>query len=255
MIAPPTTSGPTGTFSIPKITAATVTQAAPIHTDRVGHLRGPRYMLFTLKQDGRERHRLALSQPGPDISSMRAGIAILLMTALAISFVPLVKGSDLSDLQSSVLLDSGARDTFRWNVLAGRDRRQSNARRPCIQTEIQPQETSPVTGVSFRTTRCGSLASTPIVSALKTDLKSVRAIVLAMAFPSSVSRVVIHAAGHKKYSVKLRSLSRFKATKARIVPFNFAVKAFAGNFCLTRFLAQSRNGQVLEDSGPMTCPR
>jgi len=36
------------------------------------------------------------------------------MIALAMFFVPSAKGSNLSDLQSSVLIDRGESDTFRW---------------------------------------------------------------------------------------------------------------------------------------------
>lgn len=101
--------------------------------------------------------------------------------------------------------------------------------------------------------QCGALNLVPNVIAVTNELITPDITALAMAFPANTMRVKLFIAHHKPQSIQLSVLSLQKRKKTEVAQLGYAAAAFVGPFCLHHFVAFSRTGAVLDDSGPMHC--
>lgn len=104
------------------------------------------------------------------------------------------------------------------------------------------------------TKNCQINSSPPNLLGVVDELDYPNVTVIAMAFPRAARSVSLFFAGKKKdLTMPLKLLSRYKAAKARLVPFRYGAVAFKGQACLSRFVTHAKDGTVLDDGGTMHC--
>jgi hypothetical protein len=175
-----------------------------------------------------------------------AGTLIVIVCALVV-YSPEVSASS----STPVHLDGGPVSKFKWDVLASEG---GSRKRPCLKIVLERlRHRSPVE-IQLGEVSCRPVQPLPNLLGVVDELDHPNVTVIAMAFPRAARSVSLFFAGKKKdRTMHLRLLSRYKAAKARLVPFRYGAIAFKGQSCLSRFVTHAKDGTVLDDGGAMHC--
>ncbi len=133
---------------------------------------------------------------------------------------------------------------FRWSVEAEAEPSE-NPKRPCIST------ISAGGGVTV----CGALEPQPLLLGDSTGRGDHQRTILALAFPPQVVAVRLWLRHRRSRLVRLRLLGMQQSARLGLDRFRYAGRAFAGDYCLRRFIAYDRSFDPLSKSGRMKCPR
>jgi hypothetical protein len=140
--------------------------------------------------------------------------------------------------------------TVKWTASVRRGLGASGASQPCIRTELGAVSNRAVLGTE---TLCGPVEEAQIVEADSAGSGDSERTVLGLAFPSRARTVRLWIAGRPARQIPLQRLSAFKAQKAGVIRFRFAVIGLAGPFCLRRFDALDGEGRVVSDGRQPPC--
>lgn len=179
--------------------------------------------------------------------AMRQKICILLSIVLTGVLASAALGASG---QPVVQLDSGRIASFHWSVLASKGRGADGGARPCIVIALQEH---PNASGGERSEACGPVSPEPNAQAFVNDIARPHIAVVAMAFASNVASVRLFLTGRPSRLYHLAPLSRSKASKAGLASFSYLADAFAGQFCLQRFVTYSDSGRVLDSGERMPC--
>ena len=182
-----------------------------------------------------------------------------MVAALAIATV-LAGGSGpvsaSADVGTKVLLGAGKVTKFRWTARAFRKKGSDSATRPCLEIDLKPLPPSPPDPLEIPVgdVSCRPFRPTPAVLGVADEIDKPRVEAFVFAFPRRVQKLALEFRGQLKDRViKLPLLSAEKAKKAGLEPFRYGSFALSGKSCLTRFIALSASGTVIEDGGKMGC--
>jgi len=93
----------------------------------------------------------------------------------------------------------------------------------------------------------------PVTEAVSTGQGARERTVFAGAFSTSVRQIRLDLGQKGSITLKARTLEKGRAQRAKVDPFSYVVKGFAGPFCLRRIVGLDAAGQMLSDSGMMPC--
>jgi hypothetical protein len=79
--------------------------------------------------------------------------------------------------------------------------------------------------------------------------------VFAGAFSTRVRQIRLDLGRKGSMTLQARTLGKGRAQHASVDPLSYVVKGFAGPFCLRRIVGLDATGQMLSDSGLMSCER
>lgn len=162
-----------------------------------------------------------------------------------------VAGAD-SDA-AAVLLQQGKIGNYRWSMGIARSPGSDGGRAPCVVEKLWPRLGG---GGSVATgSLCGSLEEIPTILAQSVGSGKAERTVLGILFRPQVVSVRLFLRGKPARLVKLRPVSKYKRERAGVTRANFAGAAFAGPYCLRRFVAYDRRGLVVDPGSPMACGR
>jgi hypothetical protein len=202
-------------------------------------------------------YRIALMHGASGLPPMTHAASVSLLLAAISCLVMVGDAVSSASRTPSVLLGSGRVGKNRWFAFSTRDQGTGGDRRPCLDVSLEPiHRPSPPNPleISVGGSSCSGLRPTPELLSVVDELKRPKVTVLAMAFVPEVYSVTLYFNGHlEDRTVQLSLLSAYKATKARLAPFRYAALAFAGDSCVSRFVAHARDGGVLYDGGRMGC--
>jgi hypothetical protein len=192
------------------------------------------------------------------MQSVRAGrLSVAIVVAGYVLALTSVAGGVGRVATPTVRLDSGLITKFRWSAFASRARGPNGGRRPCLTIGLQRVHRPPVPDpleIPIGDTSCGSVRPVPNVLGVVDEVDRPQVNLLIMGFDSRVRSVALFFSGSLgDKQMPLRLLSQGKAAKARIQPFRYGAFVFRGRSCLTRFVAHSQTGRVVDDSGYMRC--
>jgi hypothetical protein len=179
--------------------------------------------------------------------------AFLLLAMACLSIAGSASGSSP---RPRVLLGSGQVAKSRWFAFVTRDQGHGGDQRPCLSISLEPTHRSTPPNpaeIPIGGSDCSSLQPTPELLSVVDELVDPKITVLAMAFVPQVRSVTLYLADRPSKTIPLTLLSRHKAVKTDIDPFRYGTLAFAGDTCVTRFVAHDINGMVLDDGGRMRC--
>jgi hypothetical protein len=157
---------------------------------------------------------------------------------------------------STVHLASGRVAQFKWRALAFRPNSQGGSQRPCLYIGFKPLRSRSEGPIEIRaeSTNCAPLRPIPNLVSVVDELHKPRMTGLVMGFGSEVHSVSLYFKGRTAdRTIQLHLLSKSKAAKGHLVPFRYGSFAFAGDSCVSRFVAHSKDGGVLYDGGRMRC--
>jgi hypothetical protein len=157
----------------------------------------------------------------------------------------------------SVKLGGGQVGNYRWTALAFRGRGQGAAKRPCLQLGMRrihkPSPPNPLEG-GIGEVSCRPFQPIPALLAVVDEIDTPMFTMLVMAFPPNVESVSLFFNGRvRDRAIPMKLLSPHQARRARLVPFRYGAFAFPGHSCVSRFVAHSRTGRVIDDGGHMRC--
>ena len=179
---------------------------------------------------------------------------IVLIGMMLVSRVPLVGAAPTGPTPSkTVRLGGGVIGGSQWSLVAFRPRASNTAKRPCLELNLRPNHPEeleiPVGDVSCRPVR-----PRPNFFGVVDEFHKPWTTMLAMAFPPTVHSVSLYFAGKlRDRTIPLELLSPSQAEKTGLAKFAYASLAFRGRSCLSRYVARSSIGRVVEDGGRMGC--
>jgi hypothetical protein len=182
----------------------------------------------------------------------------MLMGLVVLCCAPLAEGAHGDEgTPQAVELASGEIAHYHWKVSASRDRDHSaGPYSPCIRIQMTPRKASSQDiNTGLGSSSCGPFSPIPFLAAVVNEATLPSITVLAMVFHRNARSIRLYLQGRGDRVIALRLLSQPKSSKARLVPFRYGAVAFAGHFCLQRFIAYSASGKVFFDGGKMTCPK
>lgn len=153
-----------------------------------------------------------------------------------------------------VLLDKGTLPSYRWRMLAHRDRGREGARRPCISVVILHKAGSfGVLESDFNI--CGSLprGGPPEILSYPFDDGANRVTIFALAFERRVATVRLDLGEAGVRTVHLHALNKQQAANAGLQTFRFRTFAVRGPLCTGEVQGFSDRGKEIYRSPPEPC--
>jgi hypothetical protein len=163
--------------------------------------------------------------------SLPAIVAVAL--AVGVVWLGLASSASGRDELKQVLLDEGARPSYKWGMLAHRGRGREGGRRPCIVVVILHRV--PGFGVSESDdTLCGPLpkGGPPQIRSYIYGEGSDQLTIFALAFEPRIAWVHLDLGQVGKRSIYLHKLNRRQTELAHLRPFRFKTFSVKGPFCL-----------------------
>jgi hypothetical protein len=178
------------------------------------------------------------------------GAMIIILGAICVSGA----SAGVSPHRPKAQLGSGKVLNFHWNAFVFRGKGAGGAKRTCLSIGLKPPSSPSPVEVPIADTSCRRIGSIPNLLGVVDELDRPKITLLVMGFEPRVRSVSLFFAGKvADRTLALPKLSSFKAAKAGVRPFRYGTFAFAGNSCLSRFVAHARGGNVLDDGGRMRC--
>lgn len=179
---------------------------------------------------------------------------ILLVGVMPVSGIASVGTVPIEPTRSAaVRLGGGDIGRFLWSAVAFRSRGHGSDKRPCLELKLHPKHPE-LLEIPIGDLSCRPVHPRPNFFGVVDEIDKPRVTMYAMAFPSSVHSVSLYFAGKLgDRTIPLKLLSSAQAEKTGLARFAYANLAFRGRSCLSRYVARSATGRIVEDGGRMRC--